>query len=153
MAEPAAISPPGRRGDGPAANGGSRPAAGLIRTSPHSVEAEEYLLGCCLFDGADSIARCLEAKLPPEAFYSAANRTIYEKLASSTRRARRWRRGAGRGAQDRPAAGGGRRLPYLSQLSSRIPTTAQAQYFIERVRELHLLRELIKVSTARSRNA
>ena len=36
---------------------------------------------------------------------------------------------------------------YLTQISSRIPTTAQAQYFIEKVRELHLLRELIKVST------
>jgi replicative DNA helicase len=34
------------------------------------------------------------------------------------------------------------------QVSSRIPTTAQAVYFIEKVRELHLLRELIKVTTS-----
>ena len=33
------------------------------------------------------------------------------------------------------------------QVSARIPTTAQAVYFIEKVRELHLLRELIKVAT------
>ena len=50
------------------------------RVLPHSLEAENYLLGCCLLDGADSIARCLEAKLPAEAFTSAANRVIYEKL-------------------------------------------------------------------------
>jgi replicative DNA helicase len=36
---------------------------------------------------------------------------------------------------------------YLTQISGRIPTTAQAQYFIEKVRELYLLRELIKVAT------
>ena len=39
-------------------------------------------------------------------------------------------------------------VPYLMQVSSRIPTTAQAVYFIEKVRELHLLRELIKVTTS-----
>jgi replicative DNA helicase len=153
MAEPAAISPPGRRGDGPAANGGSRPAAGLIRTSPHSVEAEEYLLGCCLLDGADSIARCLEAKLVPEAFYSAANRTIYEKLCELYQKsppvAIEVLAEELKTSRQLEAVGG---YPYLSQLSSRIPTTAQAQYFIERVRELHLLRELIKVATATVEN-
>jgi replicative DNA helicase len=39
-------------------------------------------------------------------------------------------------------------VPYLMQVSSRIPTTAQAVYFIEKVRELYLLRELIKVTTS-----
>src|SRR5471030_2447588 len=31
------------------------------RGMPHSVEAEEYLLSCCLIDGAEVMARCLEA--------------------------------------------------------------------------------------------
>jgi replicative DNA helicase len=124
------------------------PAAVPGRSPPHSAEAEEYLLGCCLLDGADTIARCLEARLPAEAFYSSPNRIIYEKicelyqksppvdvavLAEELKTARQL-----------DAAGG---YQYLAQLSSRIPTTAQAQYFIEKVRELHLLRELIKVST------
>ena len=50
------------------------------RTLPHSLEAEEYLLSCCLLDGSDTIARCLEAKLAGAAFYGPANRLIYEKL-------------------------------------------------------------------------
>ena len=54
--------------------------AALGRTLPHSIEAEEYLLSCCLLDGSDTIARCLEAKLPGSAFYAPANRLIYEKL-------------------------------------------------------------------------
>jgi replicative DNA helicase len=111
------------------------------------------LLGCCLLDGADTIARCLEAKLPAEAFFTAANRLIYEKicelyqksppvdiavLAEELKTSRQL-----------DAAGG---YSYLSQLSGRIPTTAQAPYFIDKVRELHLLRELIRVSTATVEN-
>jgi len=118
------------------------------RVLPHSLEAEEYLLGCCLLDGADSIARCLEAKLPPAAFTSAANRVIYEKvielyqksppvdiavLAEELKTSRQLE-----------AVGG---YSYLAKISGSIPTTAQAQYFLEKVRELHLLRELIKVAT------
>ena len=124
------------------------PAPPAGRAPPHSVEAEEFVLGCCLIDGSETIARCLEAKLPGSAFYSAANRLVYEKicelytksppvdiavLAEELKTARQL-----------DAVGG---YAFLSQLASRIPTTAQAQYFIDKVRELHLLRELIKVST------
>jgi len=138
----------GEGGTGFAGSSGGAPAAAPGRSPPHSAEAEEFLLGCCLLDGADTIARCLEARLPPEAFYSPPNRIIYEKicelyqksppvdvavLAEELKTARQL-----------DAAGG---YPYLAQLSGRIPTTAQAQYFIDKVRELHLLRELIKVST------
>ncbi len=132
---------------------GRAPAAALGRSAPNSPEAEEHLLGCCLLDGAESIARCLEAKLPGAAFYSPANRLVYEKLcelyqknppvdvavlAEELKSARQFE-----------AVGG---YAYLSQLSSRIPTTAQVQYFIEKVRELFLLRELIKVATTTVEN-
>jgi len=141
MAEEALQSPSSWRVDGPSA----LPAG---RTPPHSLEAEEYLLGCCLLDGADTIARCLEAKLPPAAFYSSANRLIYEKIAELYQKnppvevavlAEELKM-----ARQLEAVGG---YGYLAQLSSRIPTTAQAQYFLDKVRELHLLRELIKVAT------
>jgi replicative DNA helicase len=115
----------------------SAPSAALAagRAPPHSPEAEEHLLGCCLLDGSESIARCLELRLPPAAFYSPANRVIYEKicdiyqksppvdvavLAEELKTSRQL-----------DAIGG---YAYLSQLSSRIPTTAQAQYFIDKVR-------------------
>jgi len=120
----------------------------LGRQPPHSIEAEEYLLSCCLLDGSDSIAKCLERKLPGEAFFVPANRIIYDKLVELY--------------QSNPPVAievlaeelknngqleeiGG--LPYLMQVSARIPTTAQVDYFLGKVRELHLLRQLIKVST------
>ena len=56
------------------------PAPPAGRAPPHSVEAEEYLLGCCLIDGADTIARCLEAKLP------GASVLFARRTGSSTRR-------------------------------------------------------------------
>lgn len=136
-----------RHGDDRGAAVGEAPALG--RQPPHSVEAEEYLLSCCLLDGSDSIAKCLEQKLSPAAFYLPANRIIFEKMVELY--------------QTNPPVAievlaeelkttgqldeiGG--LPYLMQVSSRIPTTAQTDYFIERVRELYLLRQLIKVGTS-----
>jgi len=120
----------------------------LGRTLPHSIEAEEYLLSCCLLDGNDTIARCVEAKLVGAAFYSPANRLIYEKLCEIYQKnppvdvavlAEELKT-----SKQLDMVGG---YAYLTQISSRIPTTAQAQYFIDKVRELHLLRELIKVAT------
>ena len=130
--------------------GGGDPAASAFagRTPPHSVEAEEYLLSCCLLDGGDTIARCLEAKLAPAAFYLPANRVIFEKLCELYQRsppvAIEMLIEELRTTKQLEAVGG---VPYIMQVSSRIPTTAQAGYFIEKVRELHLLRELIKVAT------
>jgi len=134
-------------------SGGSALALAAGRSTPHSPEAEEHLLGCCLLDGADSIARCLELKLPPAAFYSPANRVIYEKICEIYQKAPPVDVAVLaeelKTSRQLDAVGG---YAYLSQLSSRIPTTAQAQYFIDKVRELHLLRELIKVSTATVEN-
>ncbi|MDB6094384.1 MAG: dnaB [Verrucomicrobia bacterium] len=129
------------------------PASTVGRSPPHSIEAEEYLLSCCLLDGSDSIARCLESKLPGQAFYSSANRLIYEKLCELYQKnppvdvavlAEELKT-----SQQLDSIGG---FAYLMQISGRIPTTAQAQYFIDKVRELYLLRELIKVATAAVEN-
>src|ERR1700691_1338237 len=57
-----------------------RPAAAAGRGMPHSVEAEEYLLSCCLIDGAEVVARCLESRIGPESFYVPAHAIVFEKL-------------------------------------------------------------------------
>lgn len=140
MSEEATI--PFRRPDHAAASGG------IGRMMPHSIEAEEYLLSCCLLDGSDVVSRCLEARLRPESFYLPAHGVIYERLldlynrqvpidvsvvAEELRTAKRL-----------DEVGG---YAFLAQVSSRIPTTAQAGYFIEKVREQALLRDIIKAGT------
>src|SRR5215213_9959368 len=53
-------------------------AAGAVgRTLPHSLEAEEFLLSCCLLDGADVVSRCLEARIKPESFYDPKHGTLF----------------------------------------------------------------------------
>src|SRR5580704_5024181 len=132
----------------PHANGGAEAAPVAGRAMPHSLEAEEYLLSCCLLDGSDTIARCLEARLPAAAFYAPANFLIYEKLCElyQTRPPVELAVLAEelKTTQQLEAVGG---YAYLTQISARIPTTAQAVYFLEKVRELYLLRELIKAAT------
>jgi replicative DNA helicase len=124
------------------------PAAPAGRSAPHSIEAEECLLSCCLLDGGDTLARCIEDKLQAAAFFVPANRTVFARLCELYEK---------RLPLDLQVLGeelktsgqldeiGG--YPYLVHLTSRIPTTAHAGYFIEKVRELHLLRELIRTAT------
>ena len=136
------------------ANGeGANAAAFAGRTPPHSVEAEEYLLSCCLLDGNDTIARCFEGKLSASVFYVSANRIIYERLTEL------YNSGTAIDlavlAEERKTTKQLEEIDgyaYLTQISGRIPTTAQAGYFIEKVRELYLLRELIKVATSAVEN-
>jgi replicative DNA helicase len=122
------------------------PAGG--RGMPHSAEAEEYLLSCCLIDGAEVMARCLEARITPEAFFVSAHSIVFERLLDL------YNRQVAidvavlgeelKNARQLDAVGG---YGFLTRVSGSIPTTAQAGYFIERVREQHLLREIIRSAT------
>jgi len=114
------------------------------RTPPHSIEAEEMLLGCLLLDGTTVMAKCHALRIKPAAFYVPANRVIFEALE------RMYRRSDPMDlcvlAEDLKAerlldsVGG---YAYLTQISKAIPTTAQANYFLEKVRDLCALRETI----------
>jgi replicative DNA helicase len=123
--------------------------AGVIgRTLPHSVEAEEYLISCCLLDGADVVSRCLEARIRPESFYDSKHGIIYERLLDLYNRQAPIDASVVaeelKTAKQLDAIGG---YAFLTQVSSRIPTTAQAGYFIDKVREQSLLREIIRSAT------
>jgi replicative DNA helicase len=122
------------------------PAAG--RGMPHSTEAEEYLLSCCLIDGAEVVARCLEVRITPASFYVPAHGILFEKLQDLyTRQVPIDVAVLGeelKTSRQLEVVGG---YPFLTRVSGAIPTTAQAGYFIEKVREQHLLREIIRSAT------
>jgi replicative DNA helicase len=123
-------------------------ASAAGRGMPHSIEAEEYLLSCCLIDGAEVVARCLEARIGPESFFVAAHGIVFERLLDL------YNRQAPidvavlgeelKTSRQLDAIGG---YAFLTRISGSIPTTAQAGYFIDRVREQHLLREIIRSAT------
>ena len=124
------------------------PAGAIDRSPPHSAEAEEHVIACCLLDGSDTIARCLEARVSPESFYYPANRLLFEVMleiyAKSPPVSLEILAEELKTRRQLEAVGG---FPYLMQVTGKIPTTAHAGYFIEKVREKHLLRELIKTAT------
>jgi len=124
------------------------PAGAIDRSPPYSAEAEEHVIACCLLDGSDTIARCLEARLSAESFYLPANRLLFEVMleiyAKSPPVSLEILAEELKTRRQLEAVGG---FPYLMQVTGKIPTTAHAGYFIEKVREKHLLRELIKTAT------
>ncbi len=124
------------------------PSSPAGRVPPHSVEAEEQLLSACLLDGGDIIARCLEGKIAPASFYVPANRVIFEQLLSLYNLSKPIDLAVLaeelKTTRQLDEVGG---YLYLTRISGRIPTTAGAAYFIEKVRELALLREIIRAAT------
>ncbi len=151
MAEPATDTRrnglPRRAGN--AVPGESAAVAAGSRAMPYSDEAEQHVISCCLLDGSDTIARCLESRVSPESFYVPANKVLFEVILELYQKGQpvtvevlaeelNLRRLL-------DSVGG---LPYLLQVSGKIPTTAHAGYFIEKVRESALLRELIKAATS-----
>ncbi len=124
------------------------PSARPERSPPYSTEAEEHVIACCLLDGSDTVARCLEARLAGDCFYVPANRLLFEVIIElyqkSTPVTLEVLAAELKTRRQLEAAGG---FAYLMQVTNKIPTTAHAGYFIEKVREKHLLRELIKVAT------
>jgi replicative DNA helicase len=123
------------------------------RVPPHSVEGEEQLLSACFLDGPDVVARCINAGIEPKTFYVPANRVVFACMLDAIAN--------GKGvemyiiAEELKATrqldeiGG---YAYLTRISSRIPTTAGAGFFIERVALLHALREIIRLCTGAVEN-
>ena len=125
--------------------GAARPAG---REMPASEEAEQHVLACCLLDGSDTISRCLEARVSAESFYWPANQILFQAILEL------YQKGQPVNMEVLAEELTTRRVldqiggfPYLMQVTGKIPTTAHAGYFIEKVREKHLLRELIKTAT------
>jgi len=116
---------------------------------PHSVEAERHVLASILVDGvsAETISLCVSRGLSAAAFYDASNRLFYERMVELYEACGQVdiavlaEELSKKGELER--VGG---LSGLSSLAMSIASTAQAAYFVERVAELHLLRELVRVA-------
>lgn len=119
------------------------------RSLPHSIDAEEHLLSCIVMDGAEVIPKCVAAKITPSSFYEPKHGVIYGKALDLF--------GANKPVDIAVIAeelktekmldyiGG---YPFLMQISSKVPTIAQAAYFMEKVSEQALLRSLIVANTS-----
>ncbi|MCU0771419.1 MAG: replicative DNA helicase [Verrucomicrobia bacterium] len=121
----------------------------LDRLPPHSLEAEQGVLGCVLLSPNDSMGECItRLKSGADSFYDLRHQTIYGVLQEmyDARQAidlvtvqQRLR--------DRKQLENVGGLVYLSSLADAVPSAANLQYYLEIVREKHLLRRLIATCT------
>ena len=119
--------------------------AKLDRLPPHSVEAEQGVLGCVLLAPHECMGECIERlKCGAEVFYDLRHRTIYEVIAEMydkkeavdviTLQQR---------LKDRQHLEGVGGYAYLTSLPDAVPSAANLGYYIDIIREKYLLRRLI----------
>ncbi len=123
--------------------------AGGARRVPHSAEAEEHVLAACLVDGCETIGRALRAGVTPKAFFLPQNARIWEVMVElfRTRPPVTFEMLAEElGTRQLIDAVGG--FPYLMQITSKVPTTAHAGYFIEQVMMFSALRAADRIGVA-----
>ncbi len=126
----------------------------LPRELPHSLEAEEHLLSCIFIDGADTLNRAAAAGIASVSFYDPKHVVIFDCCSSLLKKGLPVELSVVaeelKARSQLDAVGG---YPFLAQVSSRIPTTAQANYFIEQVRSLAMRRSAIRASEAMAEDA
>jgi hypothetical protein len=114
---------------------------------PSSDEAEEQVIGSCLLDGNETIARCLGASVTPNSFLRPENRLLYSTIIdlhqSSPPVSLETLVEELRGRLLLEDAGG---IPHLMAITRKTPTTTHAGYFIQKLREKEDLRTIIMVA-------
>ena len=130
-------------GAGEAGAGARAPRPG-DRVPPHSEEAERAVLGCALQDAARVLDLCVERQISPESFYVQRHQALYEAMlglhearkpvdfVTVAERLRETSQLEAVGGEDE-----------LARLIAGTPTTAHAEYYLQRVYENHLLRRII----------
>ncbi|MBP7829944.1 MAG: replicative DNA helicase [Kiritimatiellae bacterium] len=120
------------------------PAARTDRIPPYSEEAERGVLGSTLLDAGRVVDLAVERGLRPESFYVPAHQALFELFIEMSHEGRPVDLlTAGDRLRDRgrlEEIGG---AAFLEQLVDATPTPAHAEYYIEIVRQKHLLRLII----------
>jgi replicative DNA helicase len=125
----------------------------LERVPPHSEDAERGVLGAILLDSEKVMDLCIERQLDPESFYIPVHRAIFDAMMVMNREGRPidlltvGERLKAVGLLER--VGG---APALHRIVDATPTSAHAEYYIDIVRDRHLLRRVIEASRTAERN-
>ncbi len=125
----------------------------IHRALPHSVEAEQGVLGSMLISPRETIAEVVE-KVNEHYFYIPAHQTIYLVLVDL------WNAGAGidlitftqilRDRNVLETVGG---ASFVTSLFTFVPTAANVGYYLEIVRDKYILREIIAACTEGARRS
>jgi replicative DNA helicase len=119
------------------------------RLPPHSIEAEQGVLGCVLLSPHDCMGECIEKlKSGGDVFYDLRHQTLFQTLTEMydakqaidliTLQQRL------KNIQQLENVGG---LAYLSSLPDAVPSAANLEYYLDIVLEKYLLRKMIQTCT------
>ena len=121
-------------------------SGGLERVPPASIEAERGVLGCLLIDPVENIGHCLEKlKKGSACFYDLRHQELYELLVEMYDAKQAidlltvQQRLKDRGKLE--AMGG---LDFLMSLPDATPSPLNLPYYVEIVREKHMLRRMVQ---------
>src|SRR6266403_2071269 len=128
-------------------------AQDIHRTPPHSIDAEQGVLGSMLISPRETIAECVE-KINEEYFYIPAHRTIYDVLVEL------WNAGQAidlitftQVLRDRNLLDSVGGAAFVTSLFTFVPTAANVQYYLDIVRDKYILRQIISAATESVRRA
>jgi replicative DNA helicase len=122
----------------------------LDRLPPHSIEAEQGVLGCVLLSPTESLGICLEKlKAGSEVFYDLRHQTLFgEFIAMYDARLPIDLITVQQRLRDLNQLDGVGGLAYLSSLMDAVPSAANLAYYLDIVREKHVLRKMLQTCTA-----
>src|SRR5216117_500859 len=128
-------------------------AQDIHRTPPHSIEAEQGVLGSMLLSPRQAIAECVE-KIDEQYFYVPAHQTIYTVLVDL------WNAGQAidlitftQVLRDRNLLDSVGGAGFVTSLFTFVPTAANLEYYLEIVRDKYILRQIISAATESVRRA
>jgi replicative DNA helicase len=130
--------------------GASRPSTSNVdRLPPHSIEAEQGVLGCIFLAPHECIGECVEKFKPgPTVFYDLRHQVIFELLMEMYDKKEAvdlitvQQRLKDKGQLE--SVGG---LTYLAALPDKVPSSANLSFYVNIVREKYILRKMISVCT------
>lgn len=117
------------------------------RSLPHSLEAEEALLSMLMLadTSRDTMARCLALKMQPGWFYDTRHGTVFEALAELYRVGHSLETFTlAEHLRERGKLEGIGGYAMITQMSARMPTSAQAAFFIDKIRDLAAMRATLR---------
>lgn len=123
-------------------------AEAALRTPPHSAEAELGVLGSILLDSQRVLDLCIEGQLTPDSFFAPSNREVFATLLRMHGESQPIDlltvTEALRTAGILETVGG---AEHIERIHDSTPTAAHAPFYVDLVRQKHLLRTIISTAT------
>ncbi len=122
----------------------------IDRLPPHSIEAEQGVLGCVLLSPNENLGLCLEKlKSGKEVFYDLRHQHLFEVMVEMYDHKEAIDLVTlSQQLKDKNQLEGVGGLSYLASLPDAVPSAANLTYYLDIVREKYLLRRMIRTCTA-----